>query len=153
MGGKNLTNVEVIYVPGHGTAQHAQAVCDGAAQAANANVLRIPENGEITDDIWNALDAADAILFGSPADQDDAPWQIRKLAAESAKRWSQDWQDKIAGGFAVRDRTKGDAMQYFNQMAVQHDMTWVSLGEPDRNTLLTARLYGKRVAELAEMMN
>lgn len=149
-----MTNIEVIYFPGHGdTASHAQAICDGAAQAANANLREIPEDGEISKEVWDALDAADAILFGSDACQDGPAWQMRKLATDSARRWTQDWQDKIAGGFTGTAEDQNDTVDYFWQLASKHDMTWVSLGEPDKNTLLTARLYGKRVAELAQMLN
>lgn len=51
---------------------------------------------------------------------------------KSAKIWmTQDWKDKIAGGFTVSGSQSGDKLSTLEQFAIfaaQHAMIWVSLG-------------------------
>ena len=49
-----------------------------------------------------ALDAADAIIFGSPTYMGMASWQFKKFADATSKRWfTSAWKDKVAGGFTI----------------------------------------------------
>lgn len=78
---------------GHGhTRRLAQAVADGAAPARLVNVE------EITGEDWTALDAADAILFGTPTYMGSSAAGFEAFLEAAASRWEdQLWADKIAG--------------------------------------------------------
>ena len=73
----------VIYHSGYG---HTQRVAQSVAQGANAELIAIDADGNITESQWAALDAADAILFGSPTYMGMASWQFKKFADASSKR-------------------------------------------------------------------
>ena len=122
----------VIYHSGYG---HTQRVAQFVAQGANAQVIAIDADGNITESQWAALDAADAILFGSPTYMGMASWQFKKFADASSKRWyTGAWKDKVAGGFTVSANLSGDklsTLQYFITLAMQQGMVWV--GQPAMN--------------------
>ena len=58
-----MAKTVVIYHSGYG---HTQRVAQFVAQGANATLIAIDADGNITDADWETLDAADAIIFGSP---------------------------------------------------------------------------------------
>jgi multimeric flavodoxin WrbA len=122
----------VIYHSGYG---HTQRVAQSVAQGANAELIAIDADGNITEAQWAALDAADAILFGSPTYMGMASWQFKKFADASSKRWyTGAWKDKVAGGFTVSANLSGDklsTLQYFITLAMQQGMVWV--GQPAMN--------------------
>ena len=119
----------VIYHSGYG---HTQRVAQFVAQGANAQVIAIDADGNITEADWAALDAADAIIFGSPTYMGMASWQFKKFADATSKRWYSDaWKDKVAGGFTISSSLSGDklsTLQYFITLTMQHGMVWV--GQP-----------------------
>ncbi len=122
----------VIYHSGYG---HTQRVAQSVAQGANAELIAIDADGNITEAQWAALDAADAIIFGSPTYMGMASWQFKKFADASSKRWYPGaWKDKVAGGFTVSANLGGDklsTLQYFITLAMQQGMVWV--GQPAMN--------------------
>jgi multimeric flavodoxin WrbA len=123
--------VAIAYHSGYGhTAVLAEAVARGAA-AAGADAVRIPVD-TITDEQWAQLDAADAIVFGSPTYMGTASGAFHAFAEETSKRWfGQDWKDKLAAGFTNSGSKSGDklhTLQFFTVLAAQHGMQWVSLG-------------------------
>ena len=61
----------------------AEAVADGAS----ALLIAIDAEGNISDHEWNALNAADAIIFGSPTYMGGPSWQFKKFADTSSKPW------------------------------------------------------------------
>ena len=58
-----MTKSVVIYHSGYG---HTQRIAQSVAEGANAQLIAIDADGNITESDWAALDAADAILMGSP---------------------------------------------------------------------------------------
>ena len=122
----------VIYHSGYG---HTQRVAQSVAQGANAELIAIDADGNITEAQWAALDAAGPILFGSPTYMGLASWQFKKFADASSKRWyTGAWKDKVAGGFTVSANLSGDklsTLQYFITLAMQQGMVWV--GQPAMN--------------------
>jgi len=59
-------HVAIAYHSGFGhTARQAEAVARGAASVP-ATVVSLHDVGELTDELWEALDHADAIIFGTP---------------------------------------------------------------------------------------
>jgi NAD(P)H dehydrogenase (quinone) len=127
-----MTQIAVLYHSGYG---HTQRVAQYVAEGAGAELIAIDADGNISDADWAALDAADAIIFGSPTYMGMASWQFKKIADASSKRWfSSAWKDKIAAGFTISASPSGDKLstiQYFITLAMQHGMVWV--GQPAMN--------------------
>ncbi|MFB7910178.1 flavodoxin family protein [Kitasatospora sp. NPDC056076] len=123
--------VALAYHSGYGhTAVIAEAVARGAA-AAGAEVVTIAVD-TITEEQWAQLDAADAIVFGSPTYMGTASGAFHVFAEASSKRWFTDaWKDKLAAGFtnsASKSGDKAGTLGFFQTLAAQHGMNWVNLG-------------------------
>ncbi|MFI2610299.1 flavodoxin family protein [Kitasatospora sp. NPDC018619] len=123
--------VALAYHSGYGhTAVLAEAVARGAA-AAGAEVVTIAVD-TITEEQWARLDAADAIVFGSPTYMGTASGAFHTFAEATSKRWFTDaWKDKVAAGFTNSGSKSGDkaaTLGFFQTLAAQHGMTWVNLG-------------------------
>ncbi|MFF1869083.1 flavodoxin family protein [Streptomyces sp. CB03911] len=115
---------------GH-TGRQAEAVARGAAEVPGTTVTLIAVDG-ITEQDWAVLDAADAIVFGSPTYLGDVSAGFRTFVEQTSGRWAeQAWRDKIAAGFVNSGSMSGDklnSLQSLTIVAAQHGMTWVSLG-------------------------
>lgn len=123
--------VAIAYHSGYGhTAVLAEAVARGAAAGGADTALVAVDT--ITDEQWAQLDAADAIVFGSPTYMGTASGAFHAFAEASSKRWfTQAWKDKLAAGFTNSASKSGDklhTLQFFTVLAAQHGMQWVSLG-------------------------
>jgi multimeric flavodoxin WrbA len=130
-----MTKTVVIYHSGYG---HTQVVAEHVARGADAQLIAISAEGDISDDDWAALDAADAIILGAPTYMGSASWQFKKFADGTSKAWfTRKWADKVFGGFTNSASPSGDkqvtliAMQ---TLASQHGGIWVSLGLAPSNT-------------------
>ncbi|MEJ7139230.1 flavodoxin family protein [Amphibiibacter pelophylacis] len=148
-----MANVAVIYHSGYGHNQRvAQFVLEGVKTAATAHEVVIDAEGNVSDADWAVLDAADAIVFGSPTYMGMASWQFKKFADASSKRWfTQGWKDKIAGGFTISASPSGDkfsTLRYFFTLAMQHGMIWVSQTVPNDGTLNRLGSYGGLMAQV-----
>lgn len=124
-----MASVVVIYHSGYGhTAKQAEAVAAGA----KADLIAIDANGDITEADWAKLDAAKAIILGSPTYMGGASWQFKKFADTSSKKWfTQQWKNKIFAGFTNSASMNGDkfsTIQYFITFAMQHLGVWVGTG-------------------------
>ena len=124
-----MTKVAVVFHSGYGhTVKQAEAVAKGA----DADLIAIDAEGNITDAQWVVLDEADAIIFGSPTYMGTVSWQFKKFADVSSKPWfSQSWKDKIFGGFTNSATMNGDkhsTLHYFFTLAMQHSGIWVGTG-------------------------
>jgi len=123
-----MTTTAVIYHSGYG---HTQRVAQFVADGAQAQLIAIDADGNISEADWAALDAADAIVFGAPTYMGMVSWQFKKFADASSKRWfSGAWKDKVAGGFTISANLSGDklsTLQYFMTLSMQHGMVWVGL--------------------------
>ncbi|STL83737.1 flavodoxin-like protein [Escherichia coli] len=58
-----MQNIAVVYYSGYG---HTKLVAEKVAQGAHADLISIDNEGNITEQEWEKLDAADAIIFGAP---------------------------------------------------------------------------------------
>jgi NAD(P)H dehydrogenase (quinone) len=124
------TTVAIAYHSGYGhTAVLADAVRDGVADAG-ATAVPVPVEN-ITPEQWQALDSADAIIFGSPTYLGTASAAFHAFAESTSRRWAERvWTDKVAAGFTISGSMSGDklhTLQYFSILAAQHGMHWVSL--------------------------
>ncbi|WP_031017824.1 flavodoxin family protein [Streptomyces rimosus] len=143
--------VAVAYHSGYGhTAVLAEAVRDGAADAgATVHLVKVDE---IAEEQWGLLDAADAIVFGSPTYMGTASGAFHVFAEATSKRYvSRAWQDKLAAGFTNSGSKSGDklhTLQFFTVLAAQTDTD----RGPDgvhKADIATADHLGRRVAAQA----
>lgn len=127
-----MTQTVVVYHSGYG---HTQRVAQHVAQGASATLVAIDADGNVSEADWQLLDAADAIVFGSPTYMGSVSWQFKKFADATSKRWfTSAWKDKVAGGFTISASPSGDklmTLQTFITLAMQHGMVWV--GQPAQN--------------------
>lgn len=135
-----MAKTVVVYHSGYG---HTQFIAQAVARGANAQLLAIDADGNLSESDWAALDAADAIVFGSPTYMGNVSWQFKKFADASSKRWfTRAWQDKLFAGFSVSASLNGDkgmTLAYLNTLASQHGGLWISLGMPPANALASTR--------------
>ncbi|MBO1326080.1 NAD(P)H-dependent oxidoreductase [Acetobacter sp. TBRC 12305] len=124
-----MTKVAVVFHSGYG---HTKVVAEHVAQGAQAQLIAIDANGDITDADWQTLNDADAIIFGSPTYMGNVSWQFKKFADATSKIWfSSGWADKVFGGFTNSASPNGDkqvALITLQTLASQHGGIWVSLG-------------------------
>lgn len=178
-----MTKIAVVFHSGYGhTLRMAQAVAEGAG----AQLLAVNAEGNLADADWETLNAADAIIMGSPTYMGTVSWQFKKFADASSKAWfTQAWKDKVFAGFTNSATMNGDklsTLHYLFTLAMQHSGIWVGTGMLPSNAkaaqrndinyvgsfsgamaqspsdsspnemlpgdLETARLFGKRVAEV-----
>ncbi len=127
-----MTKTVVVYHSGYG---HTQRVAQFVAEGAKATLVAIDADGNITDAEWETVNAADAIIFGSPTYMGMASWQFKKFADATSKQWfGSAWKDKAAGGFTISASPSADKLStipYFITLAMQQGMVWV--GQPAMN--------------------
>ncbi|WP_200820278.1 flavodoxin family protein [Mycolicibacterium houstonense] len=123
--------VAVVYHSGFGhTATLADAVADGARDAGAA-VTVVPVD-TMTDQDWDRLDTADALIFGSPTYMGNVSAGFQSFAEQTGRRCMEGtWRDKVAAGFTNSGGKSGDKLNTLSSLAVfaaQHHMHWVNLG-------------------------
>jgi NAD(P)H dehydrogenase (quinone) len=135
-----MSKVAVVYHSGYG---HTTKQAEALAKGAGADLIAINANGEISESQWATLDAADAIVFGSPTYMGSVSWQFKKFADASSKAWfTQKWKDKIFGGFTNSATMNGDkhsTIHYFITLAMQHGGVWVGTGLMPANSKAAKR--------------
>ena len=131
-----MSKVAIVFHSGYGhTKALAEAVAAGAQQVPDTTVSLIPvAEAEARE---AELDAADAIIFGSPTYMGGVSADFAKFKDWTSKRWmSRAWQDKLAAGFTGSASWNGDkhnTLYQFVTLAAQHGMIWVGLGLPPGN--------------------
>lgn len=126
-----MIQVAVVYHSGYGhTAKQAEAVRAGAASVPGASVTLVPV--EKIEQHWGGLEAADAIVFGSPTYMGGVSAPFKSFMDASSGTWAgQKWKGKLAAGFTNSASQSGDKLNTLIQLAVfaaQHGMHWISLG-------------------------
>lgn len=123
--------VAIVYHSGYGhTERQAQAVAQGAASVPGTNV-RLLATAEAQEDLL-ALDAADAIIFGTPTYMGGPSAAFKAFMEASSKVWADNlrWRDKLAAGFTSSQCMNGDKLNTLISLAIfaaQHGMQWVGL--------------------------
>jgi NAD(P)H dehydrogenase (quinone) len=121
------------------TAQLAEAIAAGchSVTAVDLQLLRI-EGKDITQGryknsaVLEAIDQADAVIFGSPTFMGSVSAQFKAFAdATAGDHWGEQlWADKVAAGFTVGTGYCGDtlhSLHYLQILAAQHGMLWAGL--------------------------
>jgi multimeric flavodoxin WrbA len=179
-----MAKVAVVFHSGYG---HTLRMAQSVAEGAHAELVAIDAEGNLSEAAWETLNAADAIIMGSPTYMGSVSWQFKKFADASSKPWfSQAWKDKVFAGFTNSATMNGDklsTLHYLFTLAMQQGGIWVGTALMPSNSkaaqrndlnfvgsfsgamaqspsdaspaemlpgdLETARLFGKRVAEVA----
>lgn len=123
-----MSKIVVVYHSGYGhTEVQAKAVARGAANVEGSEVKLL--NVEEAQQQWDTLNAADAIIFGSPTYMGSASAQFKGFMDASSSIWYQrGWKDKVAAGFTTSASQSGDKLNTLIQLTVfaaQHGMIWV----------------------------
>lgn len=140
-----MKKVAIVYHSGYGhTRKQAEAVYAGASAAdAKVDLIAIDAEGNVDEAGWAALNAADAIILGSPTYMGSVSWQFKKFADATSKPWfAQAWKNKIAAGFTNSASMNGDklsTLHYMVTLAMQHGMIWVGTGLLPANTKAAQR--------------
>lgn len=145
--------IAIVFHSGYGhTAKVAQAVAEGSG----GTLLPIDAEGNLTDDQWATLHAADVIVFGSPTYMGSVSWQFKKFADASSKTWfGQGWKDKLAAGFTNSASMNGDklsTLHYLFTLSQQHSMLWVGTGMMPSNSKAATRNDLNYVASSSGLM-
>jgi multimeric flavodoxin WrbA len=135
-----MASIIVVFHSGYGhTLRMAQAIAEGA----KAQLVPIDAEGNLTDGGWDTLNAADAIIMGSPTYMGTVSWQFKKFADASSKPWSsQQWKDKLFAGFTNSASMNGDklsTLHYLFTLAMQHSGLWVGTGMMPANSKAAQR--------------
>lgn len=124
-----MSNIAVVYHSGYG---HTKRMAESVAAGANAKLIAIDAEGNLTEADWATLDQADAIIMGSPTYMGTVTWQFKKFADASSKAWfTQKWKDKVFAGFTNSATMNGDklsTLHYLFTLAMQHSGIWVGTG-------------------------
>ena len=141
-----MRKLVVVYHSGYGhTQKQAEAVMAGASQVEgiDAALLAIDSNGELPEEGFEQLAAADCIIFGAPTYMGGPSWQFKKFADASSHPWfGQLWKDKLAAGFTNSASINGDklsTLHYQFTLAMQHGMLWVGTGMLPANSKAAVR--------------
>jgi Multimeric flavodoxin WrbA len=124
-----MVSIAIVYHSGYGhTAAVARSVAAGAGSVPGAQVHLIPvEEAEAKAGL---LDAADAIIFGSPTYMGAASARFKEFTETTSNIWTaRGWADKLAAGFTVSASQSGDKLATLIQLALfaaQHGMVWVN---------------------------
>ncbi|SNR68736.1 Multimeric flavodoxin WrbA [Methylobacillus rhizosphaerae] len=123
-----MTKIAVVYHSGYGhTEAQAKAVARGAGKVAATEVQLL--TSEEAQQNWEALNTADAIIFGSPTYMGSASAQFKAFMDASSGIWfNRGWKDKVAAGFTTSASQSGDKLNTIVQLtifAAQHGMIWV----------------------------
>ena len=130
----------IVYHSGYG---HTQRVAEAVAIGANGTLIPIDAEGNIPEDAWDTLLAADAIIFGAPTYMGSASAPFKAfldLTSSTVFAKGFAWKDKIAAGFSNSASRSGDKLATLIQIALfaaQQGMHWVSLGLPPANNSST----------------
>jgi len=128
-----MSDIAIVYFSGTGT---TKAMAEAVAKGAGASAVLLPivpariVEGRFKDDaMFAALNAAKAIVFGTPTYMGGPSAQFKAFADATGGVWMhRGWLGKIAAGFTVSGSMSGDklsTLQYLVTLAMQHGMTWI----------------------------
>jgi len=130
-----VTNVCIAFHSGFGhTEKVATAVAEGVRSVPEVS-CKLVKVSELTEDSgeWSDLDAADAIIFGSPTYMGSVSADMKRFMEATSSRWMESkWADKLAAGFTNSGSQNGDKLNClvsFVTFAAQHGMVWINLNQ------------------------
>jgi NAD(P)H dehydrogenase (quinone) len=120
--------IAIAYCSGSGhTRRLADLIAEGVRE--DGAEVALVDVEALDADAWARLDAAEAIIFGTPTYMGSAAAAMKVFMDETSDRWTdQVWADRIAAGFTVATYASGDKLMTLQQLAVfaaQHGMIWI----------------------------
>jgi len=135
-----MSKIAIVYHSGYG---HTKKIAEAVAQGSGGELLAIDAEGNLPDGGWDKLNAAQAVVFGTPTYMGSVSWQFKKFADASSKAWfTQAWKDKLAAGFTNSASMNGDkhsTLHYLFTLSQQHGMLWVGTGMMPSNSKAATR--------------
>ena len=135
-----MAEIAIVFHSGYG---HTLRMAKAVAYGAGGVLIPIDDEGNLSDDHWEFLNKADAIIMGSPTYMGTVSWQFKKFADASSKAWfAQAWKDKIFAGFTNSATMNGDklsTLHYLFTLAMQHSGIWVGTGLMPSNSKAAQR--------------
>ncbi|WP_254923522.1 flavodoxin family protein [Pseudanabaena sp. SR411] len=140
-----MSSIAIIYFSGTGhTHLIAEAFAEGVNKVADTKVQPFRITGEQihngrwhNEEVLEALNQSDAIVFGSPTYMGGVAAQFKAFVDAASGIWFQQlWKNKLAGGFTHSGSPSGDkqgTLLYLAINAAQHSMIWVGAGEMNQN--------------------
>ena len=138
-----MTQSPKIVIPYYTGSGHTRVLAKAIAEGAGA--ARLIDIEQVSDADWDAMDDADAIIFGAPTYMGSSAARYDAFLEEASERWpDQTWGDKIAAGFTVATYPSGDKFSTLMRLctyAAQMGMIWVGQKEigapvhPDRGAV------------------
>ncbi|TMH04647.1 MAG: flavodoxin family protein [Betaproteobacteria bacterium] len=148
-----MSKIVIVYHSGYG---HTKKVAEAVAQGSGGELLAIDAEGNLPEGGWDKLNAAQAIVFGTPTYMGSVSWQFKKFADASSKPWyTQAWKDKLAAGFTNSASMNGDklsTLHYLFTLSQQHGMLWVGTGMMPSNAKASTRNDINYVASSSGLM-
>ena len=148
-----MSSIVIVYHSGYG---HTKKVAEAVAEGSGGTLLAIDAEGNLPAGGWEQLQAARAIVFGSPTYMGGPSWQFKKFADASAKPWfGQAWRNKLAAGFTNSASLNGDkysSVQYMWTLSQQHGMLWAGMGMMPANAKASTRDSLNNVAGFGGLM-
>jgi len=131
-----MPQVSIVFHSGFGhTRVVAERIKAGIESVPGAQASLLPV--EEIEARWAELEAADAIVFGSPTYMGNVSGPFKVFMDASSKPWlEQKWKDKLAGGFTISGSPSGDKLNTLQSLmifAMQHGMVWVGNAEMPYN--------------------
>jgi NAD(P)H dehydrogenase (quinone) len=126
-----MAHICIAYHSGFG---HTETLAKKVAEGVTASgcTVDLHNVAELTDALWEHLQKADGIIFGSPTYMGSVSAPFKAFMDASSKAWfGQAWKDKIAAGFTNSGGMSGDklaTLQNLSVFAAQQSMVWVSQG-------------------------
>ena len=148
-----MSKIVIVYHSGYG---HTKKVAEAVAQGSGGELLAIDAEGNLPEGGWDKLNAAQAVVFGTPTYMGSVSWQFKKFADASSKPWyTQAWKDKLAAGFTNSASMNGDklsTLHYLFTLSQQHGMLWVGTGMMPSNAKASTRNDINYVASSSGLM-
>lgn len=135
-----MSDIVIVFHSGYG---HTKKIAEAIAGASGATLLPIDAEGNLPAGGWETLQAARAIVFGSPTYMGGPSWQFKRFADASSKPWfTQQWRNKLAAGFTNSASMNGDklsTLHYLFTLSQQHSMLWAGTGMMPSNSKSATR--------------
>ena len=131
-----MSKIAIVFHSGYGHNKVvAESVKTGAESIPGTQVSLLAV--EDVEAHWADLEAADAIIFGSPTYMGNVSAPFKAFMDASSKPWlEQKWKDKLAAGFTISGSPSGDKLNTLQSLmifAMQHGMIWVGNAEMPYN--------------------
>lgn len=145
--------ISIVFHSGYG---HTRRIAQAIAEGGHASLHEVDQDGVLAAADWESLQAADAIVLGSPTYMGSVSWQFKRFMDASSGAWThQRWKDKLAAGFTNSAGINGDKLSTLNGLftfSQQHGMLWVGTGLMPANTKASTRNDVNYLASFSGLM-